>query len=239
MESTLASFVPFVVIFEGRSGSTFLVESLDSHPLILALREEFARIHTRVKDGKIPIEAQVRWLQEFWDKPRAGVNAVGFKTKHRDILDPDTFARVLKERNARIIQLARANRIKLVVSLLNGIHLHSETGDWNRYEGGHADPVEVPLDEFDHWLEKVDKRKDNCARYVRSLELPTLELVYEDLLAQPHAVYERVLQFLDVPQHALEAQTRKNTSDDLREAVLNFDALRARYEGTRYESMFD
>ena len=34
-------------------------------------------------------------------------------------------------------------------------------------------------------------------------------------------------------------QVRKNTNDDLREAVSNFDELRSHYIGTPYEQMFD
>jgi hypothetical protein len=40
------------------------------------------------------------------------------------------------------------------------------------------------------------------------------------------------------PQPA-RARVLKNTHDDLRLAVRNFDELRARYAGTRFEAMFD
>jgi hypothetical protein len=45
--------------------------------------------------------------------------------------------------------------------------------------------------------------------------------------------------FLDVADVATEGKTLKHTSDDLRQAILNFEELRAGYAGTRYAPMFD
>jgi hypothetical protein len=72
-----------------------------------------------------------------------------------------------------------------------------------------------------------------------SLGRPTLQLYYEDMLRDETAFMGRVFDFLNVTPRAVKGKTLKNTSDDLREAVPNFDVLRARYIGTRYEAMFD
>ena len=74
---------------------------------------------------------------------------------------------------------------------------------------------------------------------VGKLDRPLLHLDYEDLLADPTAVFHQLLAYLGLPPAPIQGTTLKNTSDDLREVVTNFDELRARYAGTRYEPMFD
>jgi hypothetical protein len=64
-------------------------------------------------------------------------------------------------------------------------------------------------------------------------------LFYEDLLEDEPGFVRRTLEFLNCTNLPLNSMTLKNTNDDLREAVVNFDELRAAYAGTRYESMFD
>ena len=50
---------------------------------------------------------------------------------------------------------------------------------------------------------------------------------------------EAIFDFLGVPARDLESAFHKNTKDDLREALPNFDELRARYADTPYGPMFD
>jgi hypothetical protein len=66
-----------------------------------------------------------------------------------------------------------------------------------------------------------------------------LRLSYEDLLEDPTDFVRRALAFLDAGIQPTVGATLKNTADDLRHAITNFDQLRARYVGTKYEQMFD
>jgi hypothetical protein len=50
---------------------------------------------------------------------------------------------------------------------------------------------------------------------------------------------DELFKFIGVRPQPLQGKTLKNTQDDLREVVLNFDSLRAHYAGTAYASMFD
>lgn len=228
----------FVIVFEGRSGSTFLVEALDSHPDVVAKKEAFAAIRKDITAGKYDRREQALWLREFFaSEPDA--RALGFKVKYKDIVEPEETAKVLRDCGAKVIRLTRMNRIKLVVSLMNGRRLHDETGDWNRYDGkGQAPPLLAPLDEFDANLRKVDRREEALIQYVSDLSLDTLELFYEDILQDSDDVFRRVCSFLGVPFRELTSNTRKNTTDNLEDALVNFEELRAHYAGTPYEAMF-
>ena len=228
----------FVIVFEGRSGSTFLVEALDSHPDVVAKKEAFAAIRKDITAGKYDRREQALWLREFFAS-EPDVRALGFKVKYKDIVEPEETAKVLRDCGAKIIRLTRMNRIKLVVSLMNGRRLHDETGDWNRYDGkGQAPPLLAPLDEFDANLRKVDRRKEALVQYVAGLSLETLELYYEDILQNADDAFGRVCDFLGVKRQSLRANTRKNTPDNLSDALANYEELRAHYVGTPYEAMF-
>ena len=227
----------FVILFPGRVGSTFLVSALDAHPDVEAKGE---RLDPLRAEGA---EAQLAWTRRYLrgrilDPHRA----IGFKTKLRDVLDRDAFADLLRDLSVRIILLDRRNDVKHVVSRITARELKDTTGRWNRYAGddaGGAGAVRVDVDDFDTRLRAVVAEKDTIVDYVATLRLPSLHVDYEDLLAAPDPTFERVLDFLGVRVTAMAGATVKNTSDDLRDVIENFDEVRTRYVGTPYEAMFD
>jgi LPS sulfotransferase NodH len=226
----------FVILFVERSGSTYLATSLASHPEIDARREEFAHLRQRGADGA----AQLEWARSFWTPPLLGrEKARGFKSKLEDILDPDGFGRLLRERGARVIQLQRRNLIKAVVSTINARRLYEASGNWNllresdRLPAFEADPAE-----FSHLLEERIRWDRELEHYVESLGLPRLCLFYEDLLRKETDFIARVFDFIGARRREVRGKTFKSTKDDLREVLLNFDELRDQYAGTPYHAMF-
>jgi LPS sulfotransferase NodH len=234
-------YIPFVVLFEGRSGSTYLIEALDSHPQIHAEKECLATLRRRVKEGKAEPEEQLKWVREFLgSSPPVGCFAVGFKTKYRDVLDPEGLARLLEKLQVKVLLLQRRNRIKLVVSLMNAIRLNDTTGDWNLYRATDRLPaMTIDVDEFSDYLKKVEERNRLLVNYAHTLNLPTLSLYYENLLVNNRVTLQQVCTFLGVQFKTLRPGTMKNTSDNLREVIVNFDELRYHYVGASYEKMFD
>jgi hypothetical protein len=228
---------PFVILFVERAGSTYLITALKSHPGVLALTEKLDALR---KEGKGAAE-QLAWARQFLTPPLVGRHrAIGFKTKTLDILDPNGFAALLRERGCRIVQLQRRNSIKAVVSTLNARRQREVSGNWNLLsESTRLPPFAVDLDEFDTLLADRARLDRELEEYVKYLALPTLSLSYEDLLRDEGAFVGRTLAFLDGGKQQVQGKTLKNTADDLRLAILNYDQLRARYAGTRYESMFD
>jgi hypothetical protein len=224
--------VRFVILFVGRSGSSNLVEALDSHPGISARGEWLFG-----KDS----DRQLRVAREFLTQPPHGeYSAVGFKTKLKDVRDPEGFAKLLREAEARIIFLQRRNSIKHVVSRFNSYRLHGVTKHWNLYnEEDRLPPATIDLMWFSGNLQEIEEEKRELEGYVKNLGLPTLSLCYEDLLVEQRASLERVFSFLGVRFEPVRGRCIKNTNDDLREAVSNFDELRSHYIGTPYEQMFD
>ncbi len=227
----------FVILFPGRVGSTFLVSALDAHPDIEAKGERLDPLRT---EGAA---AQLDWARRYL-KGRI-VNryrAVGFKTKLRDVVDKHAFADLARELDVRIILLDRRNDVKHVVSRITARALKDTTGRWNRYAGdgaGRADAVTIDADDFDVRLRAVVAEKASIVDYVATLGLVCLHVDYEDLLAEPDATFAQVLGFLGIRVTPMTGATVKNTSDDLRDVIHNFDEVRSRYVDTIYEAMFD
>jgi len=228
---------PFVILFIERDGSTYMVSMLSTHPQINADYERFAVMKV---NGQSATE-QIQWAKDLFSPSLiTRQKAVGFKTKLKDVLDIDAFTELLNEKGVHIIQMHRRNVIKAAVSVINARRLHEKTGVWNlRQESDRLPPATIDLDEFDHLVQQREMLDQELAAYVSQFQLPRLQVCYEDLLVDRDGVLRQIFDFIGVDWFDVQGSTKKNTGDDLREAIANYDDLRARYAGTRYEEMFD
>src|SRR5688572_14961798 len=118
----------YVLLFEGRTGSTFLTAMLNQHPEILAAGERLDNY------GNAPdaAAAQLASARQFLTPPLVGPHRVrGFKTKLREVKDPAAFAALLQEKRVHILYMQRRNRIKTTVSGFTGRRLYEKTAKWN------------------------------------------------------------------------------------------------------------
>jgi hypothetical protein len=225
--------IPFVLLFLGRSGSTYLIEALDSHPDIRAHGEDITswRVH--------PADGQLQCIRNFFEHMLAQpYQCTGFKIKLSDVEDQTGFRAIIIELNARIICLRRKNLIKQVLSWYNASRLYNATSNWNAYRPeDRVTTAQISLDAFEYHLYQTEILDGELIRYVTDLQRPTLSLYYEDLLKDKDDVVRRTLTFLDAPIRLLQGSSIKNTEDDLRQAIRNFDELKARLTGTKYEWM--
>jgi hypothetical protein len=221
--------VPFVVLFLERSGSSYLVDALGRHPDVEAAGEIF-----------VDTPWQAKAIHRYLTAP-VPAHARGFKLKAIDVEDPVDFGAVLSDVGARVLCLSRRNRVKQAISRCNAIRLHDRTGEWNLWQATPSltEPLVVPLPDFERELRRITEHHDHLLQLVAGLELPTLSLQYEDLLLREDSTFELAFRFLGVDPLPVTGETRKNTPDDLRSAVANFDDLRAAYAGTSFEAMFD
>ncbi len=227
--------VRFVILFPGRTGSTFLVSALDSHPDVEAKGEVLDGLRAK------GVETQRAWVNRYLRGPAVGRSkAIGFKTKLRDVLDQEAFTAAVERYNTQIIVLDRRNDVKHAVSRITARVLRERTGRWNRYEGSEElGLLEIDPEDFASRLGAVEEEKGVIRSFVDGLDRPHLHIDYEDLCADPPATFETVFKYLGVRSLPVAGATLKNTSDDLREVIANFDELRKLYAGTPYEAMFD
>ena len=229
--------IPFVILFIERDGSTYLTSLLTSHPHIQAVYERFAVMNQKGASAG----QQLEWAESYLTPPLVGPRkAIGFKTKLVDVLDVDGFSAVLKKKGCHIIQMRRRNFIKAVISRINARRLYESSGNWNLYnESDRMPPMQVDILEFDQFIKEREDSDRELQAFASSLQLPKITIEYEDLLKDRDAALGTVFSFLNLRDLPVESKTLKHTSDDLREAILNFDELRLHYAGTVYASMFD
>lgn len=234
--STRSERTNFVLLFEGRSGSTFAIETLDSHPEVQALPEPPKGV--RKKRGSA--QTFLDYARSVYASTPSECRAAGFKVKLHDVPAPDAFAEFLCELDVAVVVLQRRNVVKWTVSHLNAIRLREATGDWNLYrEEDRLPPFAPSVEEFEVALRAGEEKQRRLREYAADLARPALWLHYEDILTDPPTAFRRLFSFLGVTYGGNSGRARKNTSDDLRQALANYDQLRDRYRGTRYEQMFD
>ena len=229
--SQVTNYVLFLV---GRVGSTYLSSLLDSHPSILAMGEELRDLEEQ------GAQVQLDWVRGFLTPPVIGTKkARGFNVKLIHICDPETFRSLVIENDSKILHMKRQNRVKAVISRINGRRLYEKTGMWGLFDKkNQLPPLAIDLSQFDEYLKHRERMDVQLEEYVKSLQLPTMDLYYEDLLSDRTAFLNDCFKFLDVPIRGVEGTTLKITSDDLSKAITNFYELRAVYQGTPYYSMF-
>lgn len=228
---------PYVILFIERDGSTYLTSMLQTHPEIKADYERFAVLKQKGASG----EQQLEWAYQLFSPRWIGRHgAIGFKTKLVDVLDQQGFIKLLYDKNCHIIQMSRKNLVKAVVSRINARRLYEATGYWNLYnEKERLPPPVIDFGEFDQYLQEREEAIQELEQFCDSLELPKMNIVYEDLLLDRDNVLNKLYSFLHIKPHPVQSKPIKSTSDDLSEAIENFDELRGHYAGTKYEAMFD
>lgn len=222
----------FITLFEGRTGSSYFMECLNSLPHVEALSEVIIRMEAA---------AQRSFIDDFYRQPRAAhIQAIGFKAKLRDVQDQSTFTAQLDAHDVRIIHMIRTNKVKLALSRLNGKRLRAETGLWNRVAGSPPlGPFAPTIEDFDKALRFRMQKEETLNAYVTSLRRPVLTISYEALLADREGVFARTFDFIGAAPGPVHSNTVKNTDDDMRKVLLNYDEIRAHYAGSEFEAMFD
>jgi len=249
--------VNFVVLFQGRTGSSYLTDVLDRHPEVTAGGEWLAdlwsvasargatpgaRLHDalrRIVRG-CPASRQITEARAFFAEERPPTRVAGFKTKVSDLLDLQGMRAGLEDSSVRAVVMHRENLVKQTVSHLNAMRLHQRTREWNLHD--EADRLEAFAPTVAHFQEALRRVvfDDRVLRaFADLLDAPRLELEYGDLLRDRDAWFGSVYDFLEVEPRPIESDVRKNTRDDLRRVLTNFDELRDAYRGTRFETMFD
>ena len=225
----------FVILFEGRTGSSYLTEHLDSHPNIRAHMEILGPLKND------PPIAQLQRTRKTLMPPVIGRHgAVGFKTKLRILTDPDAFAELLKKLRVKIIYMQRRNKVKEALSEITSNILKQKIDNYNIYdESQRVGAIHVDLKDFDWTIRFREEMDGKLNSYVSNLQLPTLPVFYEDLLLDLKKELRRIFSFLSVPYKKTGSKMQKHTQDDLRQALSNYDEIKAYYTSTKYQNMFD
>jgi hypothetical protein len=222
---------PAVLVAASRSGSTFLLHCLDSHPQIGCERVE-------------PLCPKRVWrtmgmdrhdlMRVFWQRP--GYRVSMFKLSYRQFrwAKPPIF----KEYKPLILHLYRGNVLRVVVSsIINTAAVAGELAyPIHSFEEA-TKPTRLKLDPAD-FLARCRKYTGNVEKMIAelsALELPVLHLTYEDLIGYAGGLMTtldrmatfRICDFLQVRVTQMISETKRVNPWPLAEIVKNWGEVEA------------
>jgi LPS sulfotransferase NodH len=264
--------VKYIIISEGRAGSTYLRTCLKSVPGVVVDGElgtnsgfnvsRFLKLSSSVLTQnpnfalKIFLEKQLkkiykfRYLRVFTQlaylhkifklKTAPDIKAIGFCIKFCHIANPTVFKKYIEHYQIRIIYLTRENVIKHAMSNINVARLLEKHGLWNSLKTTQLlPPLQLSSKELETEVKLRLKREANLRDYINALDTPVLRLPYELLLKDNDKYFEHIFAFLNIPPTHVMSNLAKTTSDNLRDAILNYDEVRTHFKDTEFYEMFN
>lgn len=219
----------FVVLAEGRSGSTLLVNLLNSSNQIYC-------------DGEILNRPPVLFPHLFIDLQASHCQnkVYGFKLldyqieKVQNIKNPEQFLSKLDESGYKFIYLRRCNRLYHALSQINAIKknkFHHRLDDGKlKYR-----PIKIDIPEL---LDTMDVTEATTKRYQGFLnKIPHLSLTYENNLQDStshQATADRVFEFIGIPSTLVTVNLLKLMPSQLSDIVENYEELVEAVKVTKY-----
>jgi LPS sulfotransferase NodH len=216
----------FLIVSQSRTGGTHLTSTLHAQRNIRCVSEPYPHLKL------VTHSDQILWSKMFYEESDAsGLRAAGFRTKVKQLSDPEEFANFLNEQNIKVFYLRRDNKVKQAISSIRAIELFKRSGDFNvKGNASPLPPTVIPLGALKHHLRDIEAQSEQETAFFNvlppSIKANLTELRYEDMLENSGMFFGRVFSQLEVPLPAtLPTNIKKNTSDDLHEAVSNYEEL--------------
>jgi LPS sulfotransferase NodH len=226
-------YVRFIVYAHARTGSNMLLSMLNSHPLVLARGEVFARVdpgdlHASVErtfDRRLPRAIRAAGCKVFYYHPLGDRSGALWRE-----LDAVT--------NLHVIHLRRRNVLRTVVSR----EIADRQNDWLQTRAQQAVPAELKrvsmtAEQVRAAVERVQRLEEEAAS--RFVTAPLIDVYYEDLVADGTEEFGRITRFLRVPFYAPKTGTFRQNPEPLSGLLDNYEELRSAFEGTPFSGFFD
>ena len=222
---------PAVLISTSRSGSTFLLNALDSHYQIGCERSEPLN-HKTGPWRDVEIDRH-QLMNALWSRP--GYRVSMFKLSYRQA--GWVGLKTIKKRRALIIHLHRENVVRVIASSM--INTMAVAGKLNHptHSFTTPKPVKVAVDvaKFMNECRKYQGKVAGMVRDLDALDMPVKYLTYEDLIGYEGNEVEEVqtktansiCDFLEVNRFPLFSETKRINPQPLGEIVENWRELRA------------
>ncbi len=238
----------FVVLSAARSGSTWLIDTLNNLDDATAYGELFVSKEREFIGGAkdypefIKVEAKrnsirpfsvFSYLNDLYRK----TGVVGFKLLYGDLRTyPEILAYLLWHR-IKVIHLVRHNYVDVVISL----KIAEARGFWHASDQQKLKAVKVHIDPYE-LLQRARKLRKNI-KMIRYLlhwcQLPCIEIIYEDLLINP-ASFELIWDFLSInPKRAVpHSRIVKTGKSEHRDMLKNYDEVKKVLANSEFSDLF-
>lgn len=242
----------FFVFTTGRTGSTAICDELNSRDDMVCWQEIFNTISKhRLEQGNVSLPDEEKHFNDFGVPCQVyqGINpgstvadfltytenrsasmgsAMGFKLLYHE---PNSWGgegllRQLKGRGYRCLHLVRQDHAGRTFSSLianaRGHYNTKNTLDWS------GEKILIDPMQFTVRLKNGIVQIENARKTLRDVELPTLEIYYEDFVADPNGFHGMISGDLNLATQARTAsEYKKVTPSDLGELIENYDAIQS------------
>lgn len=243
----------FLIWFEQRSGSSYLVSLLNSHPEIDCRGEMFgARRATHSNTtrefreiayqrtvnlfpGQIANPSNDQTTQQLsdWLTTNEESKIRGFKFKHpsQHGLYPEVTQSLQQHADfLQLIVLKRKNFLRRAISLLNMQRMQSIQSTANTKADVQLAPLGVDVKEVIRLAKYYAESQNAFDEFAKNFP-KRMQIEFEDLCATPESEGQRLQEFLGVTSvRHLSAQLKRITPKNLADAISNFDELKAEIE---------
>jgi LPS sulfotransferase NodH len=253
--------VKFILLGQGRSGSSLITEALAEHPDVRVAGEVF---HTDEKGRRLAFQAlndagpgdkrEAQYYRDgadawqfleqvvFHAPPQGGLLAAGFKMFYlharRNPAEKRAWSYLLANDGVRVIHLIRENMLESYISL----RVAFLTGEWERVKGMNTQRKEQPRLRLEPKECEVYFNQELAWRKwaVESFSSHSLlEVKYErDVCARFVGVMDEIHDFIALPRRRARKLLEKQAQRAPREAVINYEELKEYFRYTLYEDFF-
>lgn len=221
--------VRFVIFAQGRTGSTLLTSTLNTHSQITCMDEILSA----------PRVAPIRFVSHA--ARRSGAPCFGFHVKIYQLLawqrvkDPASFLQKMHMCGWKIVYLWRENLLEQVVSNI----FAEASGRYHFWSGDRADRLDRVHVCTRRLLESMDSRDRCLGEEGAALRgVPHLKLNYERDLRSPEtqpATFRRLQGHLEVDPEDISPRIQKSVRKPVADLIKNYTEVREALAGTRFE----
>ncbi len=222
----------FIVIAGPRTGSSLLVDGLDSHPAILAEHEIFINLKGRSEDAI---------LNKMYSKVSPATKAVGFKIFYLQPYDDDTkliWTKLQNMADLYVIHLKRRNLLRVIASTDIAI----KTKVWIGRKGRQ----QIPLEEkqvhlaYESVLKRFEQIRGNEEKFkLMFQDKKYMDIFYEDIINNPKDEFQRATDMLELDPFTPKWDILKQNPEKLSNLIINYAELKAKFQDTKWYSFFE
>lgn len=222
----------FVIISRSRTGSTFLMSLLDSHPNIECVGEIFKNTQ-----GIAPYTVWVRYFAKRLKRTKA----VGFRLfyYHPENGDQKVWELLKADSSIVIVHLTRQHLLRMLLSQRIGV----KTNRWKQRENEKT-PLALGDKQICLSISECEAFFLETKRFERETRQSfcnhtLIDLVYEDLVANKSLALLRVFEGLQVPTMATITDLTRQNKEALSELCINYLELKTYFTDSEWAYLFE
>lgn len=268
LDDNKKGYIKYIIVGSERTGSSYLVELLKSHPAVISYSELFMPdgclfnyLGYRFFSDKALLEFRdnhpVDFVKRMVFKPyKKEIDAVGFKLLYEHKYNNRIQAALNYLRSQRKIKIIHIQRDNLFQSLVSRkVALKEGPSKYPEWVSKEVSKLGMGMGDLTNpWLNnQVSIYIDNneSLEYFKKIENekqyfaeyfkshPHMDLYYEDMVSDMKKQSERIQSFLEIEYNDLKTYSQKQVQLPLHELISNYYELREKFAGTRWNRFFN